>query len=109
MLFDVFGLLADHLKNFIVINQNFTVLIQPCVPIPNGYDAFWLFHPDHRPAVDITLGVPLSDNGDHEILGYIALPRLMVPKQWVRLSASSESQIEMHGYNGLDLIRELLI
>ena len=64
--------------------------------------------PDQRPVVDITLGVPLSNGGEYEILGYLALPRLMVPQRWVRLSAASDARIELHGYNGLDLIRDLL-
>ena len=38
----------------------------------------------------------------------LALPRLMVQERWVRLFASSEARIELHGYGGLDLIRELL-
>ena len=100
--------LVDEYEDFIVINQNFTVLIQPSVPIPDGYGAFWAFRPDHRPAVDITLGVPLSDGGKREILGYLALPRLMVRERWVRLSGSSEARIELQGYNGLDLIRDLI-
>ena len=100
--------LVDEYEDFIVINQNFTVLIQPAVPIPDGYGAFWAFRPDHRPAIDITLGVPLSNGGTHEILGYLALPRLMVPQRWVRLSGGSDARIELQGHNGLDLIRELL-
>lgn len=100
--------LVDEHDDFIVINRDFTVLIQPSVPIPDGYGAFWAFRPDRRPTVDITLGVPLSDEGDHEILGYLALPRLMVPQPWVRLSAGTEARIELHGYNGLELIRDLL-
>ena len=83
-------------------------LIQPSVPVPDGYGAFWAFRPDHRPVVDITLGVPLSNGSRHKILGYIALPRLMVPQRWVRLSAASDARIELHGYSGLDLIRDLL-
>ena len=78
------------------------------MPVPDGYGAFWAFRPDHRPVVDITLGVPLSDGGAYEILGYLALPRLMVPERWVRLSASNDARIQLHGHNGLELIRELL-
>ncbi len=100
--------LIDEHEDFIVINRDFTVLIQPSVPVPDGYGAFWAFRPDHRPAVDITLGVPLADGGTAEILGYLALPRLMVPERWVRLSASSDARIALHGHNGLELIRELL-
>lgn len=98
---------VDEYEDFLVINQHFTVLIQPSVPVPDGYSTFWFFRPDRRPAVDITLGVPLS-NGEHQILGYLALPRLMVPDRCVRLSAASDARIEMHGYNGLDLIRDLV-
>ncbi|MBN1360328.1 MAG: recombinase family protein [Sedimentisphaerales bacterium] len=100
--------LVDEHDDFIVINQEFTVLIQPSVPMPDGYGAFWSFRPDQRSVVDITLGVPLSNGGEYEILGYLALPRLMVPQRWVRLSASSNARIELQGYNGLDLIRDLL-
>jgi len=100
--------LVDEHDDFMVINRDFSVLIQPSVPVPDGYGAFWTFRPDRRPVVDITLGVPLSNGGQHKILGYLALPRLMVPERWVRLSARSDARIEMHGYNGLDFIRELM-
>ncbi len=99
--------LVEEHEDFIVINRDFTVLVQPSVPVPNGYGAFWTFRPDQRPTVDITLGVPLSNGGQHEILGYLALPRLLVHHPWIRLSANSDAQIEMHGHSGLDLIREL--
>jgi hypothetical protein len=52
--------------------------------------------------------VPLSDDSKRDILGYLALPRLMIPEPWVRLSGSSDARIELQGYNGLDLIRELI-
>ena len=100
--------LVDAYEDFIVINRTFTVLVQPSVPVPDGYGTFWAFRPDQRPAIDITLGVPLANGDGHEILGYLALPRLMVPQPYVRLSAGSDSQIQMHGYNGLDLIRDLI-
>jgi DNA invertase Pin-like site-specific DNA recombinase len=100
--------LVTEYEDFIVVNGDFTVLIQPSVPVPHGYGAFWTFRPDQRPTVDITLGVPLSNGGTHGILGYLALPRLLVQERWVRLFASSEARIQLHGYSGLDLIRELL-
>jgi hypothetical protein len=100
--------LVDEHDDFIVVNGDFTILIQPSVPVPQGYGAFWAFRPDPRPVVDITLGVPLSDDDGHEILGYLALPRLMVPEPWVRLTSGSNARIELHGHSGLDLIRELL-
>ncbi len=100
--------MVDEYDDFIVINRDFTVLIQPSVPMLRGYGSHWTFRPDHRPSVDITLGVPLSNGGEYEILGYLALPRLLVPDRWVRLSADSDAQIQMHGHSGLDLIRDLI-
>jgi DNA invertase Pin-like site-specific DNA recombinase len=99
--------LVDEYENLIVINGSFTVVIQPSVPVPCGYDEFWSFKPDRRSTVDITLGVPLSNGGRHEILGYLALPRLMVPEKWVRLSAASNVRIELQAHSGLDFIRQL--
>jgi DNA invertase Pin-like site-specific DNA recombinase len=99
---------VDQFADFIVINRDFTVLIQPSVPVPDGYNSFWYFRPDHRTVVDITLGVPLSHGDERQILGYLAMPRLMVPDRCVRLSGASDAQIEMHGYSGLDLIRDLI-
>lgn len=99
---------VETYEDFIVINRQFTVLIQPSVPVPYGYGTFWAFRPDRRPVVDITLGVPLSDGDSPEILGYLAMPRLMVSEPWVRLSGGDDGLIALHGYNGLDLIRELI-
>ena len=100
--------LVDEHEDFIVVNGDFTILIQPSVPVPRGYGAFWAFRPDPRPVVDITLGVPLSDGDAHEILGYLALPRLMVPESWVAVTSGSNARIELQGHSGLDLIRDLL-
>jgi hypothetical protein len=56
--------MVDHVESyddFLVVNGKFTVLIQPSVPVPHGYQRYWYFRPDARGAVDITLGVPISD------------------------------------------------
>ena len=100
--------LIDEYEDFLVVNQTFTVLIQPAVPRPNGYEWCWEFCPDHRPAVDLTLGVPLADGGAGEILGYLVLPRLMAPNSGIRLLCSSETRIEMQGYGGLTFLKELM-
>jgi hypothetical protein len=99
---------VEPYEDFLVVNQSFTVLVQPSVPVPHGYESCWVFEPDHRPAVDITLGVPVDDDKGSGILGYLALPRLMTPRRQVRLTSSSDTRIELQGYSGLDLIRELL-
>ena len=38
-------------------DQKLTVSVQPAVPIPSGYAAYWPFRPDDRQVIDITLGV----------------------------------------------------
>ena len=44
------GLVTDveNYDDFLVVNRKFTVLIQPSVPIPYGYNQYWYFHPDAR-------------------------------------------------------------
>lgn len=100
--------LIDEHEDFLVVNQNFTILIQPSVPIPCGYDTYWEFRPDQRASVDITLGVPLSSQEHGEILGYVALPRLTVRNSAFRLTSTNDALIEMHGYSGLQLIKDIM-
>jgi DNA invertase Pin-like site-specific DNA recombinase len=99
--------LVNEYDNFLVINNDYTIVVQPSVPIPSGYGEYWAFKPDHRPAVDITLGVPLSSDGEPEILGYLAMPRLMVPEKYVRLSTESHARIELQAHNGLEFLKKL--
>ncbi len=93
--------LASHVEaydDFLVINRKFTVFIQPSVPMPHGYDQYWYFRPDDRGAVDITLGVPVSGPKVPQILGYLALPRLLVRGRGIRLFGSSHSRLDMYGH-----------
>jgi DNA invertase Pin-like site-specific DNA recombinase len=102
--------LVHHVENyedFLVVNRKFTVLIQPSVPVPHGYNQYWYFRPDLRGMVDITLGVPVSGPEGPQILGYLALPRLLVRNRGIRLFGSSESRLDMYGYRGLEMIFEL--
>jgi len=92
----------------LVIDEKLTVLIQPAVPMPYGLAHYWFFRPDQREVIDITLGVPLSDGAQPQILGYLALPRLLVQDQWIRLFSTSQSRLEMYGHNGLAIITQLL-
>lgn len=94
--------------DFLVINRQFTILVQPSIPIPHGYDHYWYFYPDARGVVDITLGVPISDHTDLQILGYVVLPRLLVKHRGLRVFGSSETSIELYGYTGLDFIGQLV-
>lgn len=100
--------LIDEYEDFVVVNQAFTVLIQPSVPRQSGYQLCWDFWPDSRPTVDLTLGVPLSDDVERRILGFLALPRMLAPGTSVRLFCTTESRIEMQGHSGLEFLSELV-
>jgi hypothetical protein len=94
--------------DFLVIDQKLTVLVQPSVPMPYGFATYWFFRPDQREVIDITLGVPLSEGVQPQILGYLAFPRLLVQDHWIRLFSTSQSRLEMYGHNGLAIIKQLL-
>ena len=98
---------VESYDDFLVLNGRFTVLIQPSVPVPHGYSQYWYFRPDMRGVVDITLGVPVSGPQGPQILGYLALPRLLVADRGIRLFGSSESRLDLYGHRGLDVIFQL--
>jgi DNA invertase Pin-like site-specific DNA recombinase len=98
---------VETYEDFLVLNGRFTVLIQPSVPVPYGYTHYWYFRPDMRGVVDITLGVPVSGPRGPQILGYLALPRLLVADRGIRLFGTSESRIDLYGHRGLDMIFQL--
>jgi DNA invertase Pin-like site-specific DNA recombinase len=97
----------DRYDDFLVVNGKFTVLVQPSVPVPHGYHQYWYFRPDDREVVDITLGVPVSSSEGPQILGYVALPRLMVRDRGIRVFGSSVASLDMYGHTGLEFILSL--
>lgn len=98
---------VEAYDDFLVLNGRFTVLIQPSMPVPHGYSHYWYFRPDARAVVDITLGVPVSGPQGPEILGYLALPRLLVERRGIRLFSTSEARLDLYGHRGLDVIFQL--
>ncbi len=48
-------------SDFLVLDKQLTILVQPAVPIPNGYTTYWPVRPDGRNVVDLTLGVLLRE------------------------------------------------
>jgi DNA invertase Pin-like site-specific DNA recombinase len=99
----------EEFNDYYILNDSFSVLVQPSVPVPFGYNAFWAFRPDPRIEIDITLGVPLSSTSqNYGILGYLAFPRLLVGPRSIRLFHASEGKWDLHGYSDLDLIEALL-
>jgi len=99
---------CDVYDDFLVLGRKLTVLIQPSVPVPDGYGQYWIFRPDRRESVDITLGVPLAGCDDGRILGYFPFPRLMLKDTDIRLRHSSVGFFALHGNDGLDLLRAIL-
>lgn len=102
--------LVDHVEvyqDFLVINERFSVVVQPSIPMPYGLTNYWFFQLDRRDVVDITLGVPVSGHDDHSILGYFVLPRLLTSQKAFRVYSASASRVEMYGHNGLNFIEQL--
>ena len=93
--------------DFLVLDQKLTVSVQPAVPIPSGYSAYWPLRPDARHVIDITLGVLLSDPDECEILGYVALPRMLAGSRTMRV-ASTSPRTDMFGRCDLDFLQQLL-
>ena len=98
---------VEAYEDFLVINRRFTVMVRPTMPMQHGYAEYWFLQPDSRDVVDITLGVPISGDKPHPILGYLALPRLTAGTRPFRLFGNSESRLDMYGYDGLEMIRQL--
>lgn len=98
---------VEAYDDFLVVNGKFTVLIQPSVPVPFGYSQYWYFRPDYRGVVDITPGVPVSSSEGPKILGYVALPRLLVKEEGLRVFCSSETRLDLYGHTGLEFIHQL--
>lgn len=96
----------EQFNDFLVIENYFSIAIQPCVPIAHGYEAYWVFQPDQRVEVDLTIGVPLSCPGDLNVLGYFFFPRMLFQNK-VRIQSNSTDRANLHACNLLELINEL--
>lgn len=99
---------VERYGDYYVLDDTLSILIQPSVPVPLGYHAFWAFRPDPRVEVDITLGVPLGTGKSYEILGFLIFPRLLVNPCSIRLFGSSDGRLDLHGYTDLGLIKAIL-
>jgi hypothetical protein len=94
-------------SDFLVLERKLALSVQPAVPIPRGYTAYWPFQPDARRVIDITLGVLLSDPDEAEILGYVALPRWLAGSNTFRFSSTS-TRTELFGRADLAFLQHLL-
>jgi hypothetical protein len=95
-------------EDFLVINQAFSIKIEPALPFPRGYGHQWYFRIDKRPNVDITLGVPLRDSKSSQILGYFPFLRAIAEEPLVCIADSSKFKIELHGRSDLRFIIDLI-
>ena len=98
----------QQFEDYYVLNDKLSVLVQPSVPVPWGYGVYWSFRPDPRTEIDITLGVPLSNSGRYDILGYLAFPRMLVKSRNVKIFGENDCQLDLYGYNNLDMIESIL-
>ncbi|MDX9974616.1 MAG: recombinase family protein [FCB group bacterium] len=99
---------AVECDDFLVLRDYVSVLIQPVVPFPIGYEAAWSFVADNRPEVDITLGVPLSNGGEFAILGYMLFPRLMVGGRRIQIASTMPEQLDLHAYTIPQALRTMI-
>ena len=95
-------------EDFLVINQMFTVKIEPILPFPFGYGYQWYFRIDKRHNIDITLGIPLRDYKSSQILGYFPFPRVLTDESLVCIADSSSFKIGLYGYSDLRFIFDLI-
>ena len=94
-------------SDFLVLDKKLTISIQPAVPIPHGYTAYWPVRRDERQVIDITLGVLLGEPDKFDILGYVALPRWTAGNKMFRFSATS-LLTELFGRSDLAFLNRLL-
>jgi DNA invertase Pin-like site-specific DNA recombinase len=99
---------VEQYEDYYVLNDTVSVLIQPSLPVPCGYGVYWSFWPDPRIEIDITLGVLLSNSKEHDILGYLVFPRMLVASRNMRVFSTSDGKLDLHGYCDLDMIVSIL-
>jgi DNA invertase Pin-like site-specific DNA recombinase len=98
----------EQFDDYVVLNDSISVLIQPSLPVPYGYGVYWSFRPDPRVEIDITLGVPLSNSKQYNILGYLAFPRLLIESRNIKLFSSSDGKLDLYGHYNLNMIDNVL-
>jgi DNA invertase Pin-like site-specific DNA recombinase len=93
--------------DFLVLDRKLTLSLQPVVPTPHGYAAYWPLRRDSRAVIDLTLGVLLAEPAQLRILGYIALPKWIQTDRSFRVFCSSQN-IELLGHRNLDFLTTLI-
>jgi DNA invertase Pin-like site-specific DNA recombinase len=99
---------TEEYGDFIVLKNYVSVRIQPVVPYPHGYEEEWTFMPDVRPEIDITIGVPLSNGGKYDVLGYLFFPRLMLGGRRIKVSTTTADNVDLHAYSLPQALEDLI-
>ena len=93
--------------DFFVLGRKLTLAIQPVVPTPHGFSAYWPLRKDRRSVIDVTLGVLLAEPASLQILGYILLPRWMDSANSMRVFCESDN-IDLMGHHSLEFLANLI-
>jgi DNA invertase Pin-like site-specific DNA recombinase len=99
---------TEEFGDFIVLKNYVSVRIQPVVAYHHGFEEEWTFMPDVRPEIDITIGVPLSNGGKYDVLGYLFFPRLMLGGQKVKFSTTTTDKFDLHAYTLSQALKNLI-
>jgi DNA invertase Pin-like site-specific DNA recombinase len=89
------GAVIRLFDDVIVVDEAFSVRVEPVIPIRTGFEVYWPFHPHLRSEIDLTIGVPLSAPDEFEVLAYLALPRVMF-RQKLRLCSSNPQVFDLY-------------
>ncbi|MEE9368282.1 MAG: recombinase family protein [Pontiella sp.] len=99
---------TEEYGDFIVLRNYVSVRIQPVVAYHHGFEEEWTFMPDVRPEIDITIGVPLSNGGKYDVLGYLFFPRLMLGGRKVKVSTATADKLDLHAYTLSQALENLI-
>jgi DNA invertase Pin-like site-specific DNA recombinase len=99
---------TEEYGDFIVLRNYVSIRIQPVVAYHHGYEEEWTFMPDVRPDIDITIGVPLSNGGKYDVLGYLFFPRLMLGGRKVKVSTTTADKLDLHAYTLSQALENLI-
>ncbi|VGO19155.1 recombinase family protein [Pontiella sulfatireligans] len=99
---------TEEYGDFIVLRNYVSIRIQPVIPYPHGYEEEWTFMPDVSPEIDITIGVPLSNGGKYDVLGYLFFPRLMTGGHKIKVSTTTSEKLDLHAYTLSQALEKLI-
>jgi len=97
--------IADY-NGILVVENLFTLHIEPAVAIPSGYETYWTFNPHLRGDIDLVMGVPLASPKEFDVLGYLFFPRFMFNRR-VRIRSTMDYELSLYAHQPMELIKNL--